>query len=500
MGEDTITEGAAIRSQLPHPVVDADGHLVESIPVLADLVRQIAGAEVADRFLGGTPSYRSRRAPILHALDVAGTQGRRAIAPWWALPTDPTDRATASVPALLHERLDELGIDFAILYPSVGLTVIGADDPEVRVAACRACNLYAAALTADLGDRLAAVATIPCHTPEEAISELEHAVGACGFKAVMVNSYVRRAPGQGADHEWYDLLAMDSTYDYGPLWARCAELGVAVTVHTPTMGLPLRSSPSCYMLNHIGNFAAGSEAFAKALVFGGVMAAVPRLQVAFLEGGVSWGVQLHGDLLSRWEKRGGSAIHRLDPSLVDFSAWDALMARYGGPTFADPVVRRATFGQSDNPPPVLDDFAASGVSTSEDLEILFDRFFFGCEADDPMVAWAYAAQGGPGSAAPRSRPALRAMLGSDLGHWDVADMRTVVPEAHELVTQGALSHAQFRAFACDNVILLHGRANPSFFDGTVVARYAAATLDADRRRSTATLTSGAATSATGSSS
>jgi len=481
-GEGAVEGGADVRARLPHPVVDADGRLVESIPVVTDLVRRLAGTEVADRFLGGSPSYRSRRAPILHGIDAVRPADRRAVAPWWALPTDPLDRATASVPALLHHRLEELGIDFAVLYPSVGLTVIGHEDHAVRTAACRAVNTYAAELTAGLGDRLAAVATIPCHTPEEALSELDHAVGTCGLKAVMVNSYVRRPPGHGADHEWYDLLAVDSLYDYDLLWARCVELGVAVTVHTPTMGLPLRASPTCYMLNHIGNFAAGSDAFAKALVFGGVMARFPTLQVAFLEGGVSWGAQLRGDLWSRWEKRGGTAIHRLDPSRVDFAVWDDLVARYGGPTFADPVVRRATFGQSDNPPPVLDDFAASGVPADGDLGPIFDRFFFGCEADDPAVAWAYAGGGAPGTPASWRTADLRAVLGSDIGHWDVADMRAVLPEAYELVTRGALDGAQFRSFACDNAILLHGRANPSFFAGTVVESYAATVLEEDRRR------------------
>ena len=42
----------------------------------------------------------------------------------WGLPTKNTlDRATAMLPELMYERLDELGIDFAVLYPTYGLTV-----------------------------------------------------------------------------------------------------------------------------------------------------------------------------------------------------------------------------------------------------------------------------------------------------------------------------------------------------------------------------------------
>ena len=56
---------------------------------------------------------RSSRAPS------AGTWTTRP--PWWSLPAANTlDRATAHLPRLLDERLDDLGIDFAVLYPSRG--------------------------------------------------------------------------------------------------------------------------------------------------------------------------------------------------------------------------------------------------------------------------------------------------------------------------------------------------------------------------------------------
>ena len=464
MERKTSTNGASIRASLDHPIVDGDGHLVESLPVVREMIREMSGSAVADRFFGSSPTYISRNAPLLPTSDVPPP--RRSIPPWWALPTGSRDRATSFLPHLLYERLDDLGIDFAVLFPSLGLTVIGSADDELRVAACRALNRYAAELLDGLGDRLAAVATIPCHTPEEALAELDHAVVELGFKSVMLNSYVRRLPGDGAEGEWFDLLALDSCYDYDPVWARCVELGVAVTVHTPTMGLPLRASPTRYMANHIGNFAASADAFAKALVFGGVMDRFPTLSVAFLECGVSWGVQLLADLIGRWEKRGGSNILNLDPSRADFATWDALVAQHGGSTFADPTVRRATFGQSDNPPAELDDFRDSGIDRVADIVDLFDRFYFGCEADDPTVHWAFADKVNPEGAQ------LRAMLGSDVGHWDVTDMDGVLHEAWELVEHGLLDAEQFRRFGCDNAIQLHGSMNPTFFDGTRVEQYA----------------------------
>jgi hypothetical protein len=220
------------------------------------------------------------------------------------------------------------------------------------------------------------------------------------------------------------------------------------------------------MFNHIGNFAASADAFAKALVFGGVAQRFPRLRFAFLECGVAWGVQLLCDLVDRWQKRGGPHIARLDPRHLDLAEWDALLLRWGGERFADPAVRAATSGQSDNPPDDVDDFSASGVRGPADIAALFDRFTFGCEADDATLAWAFASRVNP------LGTTLRPMLGSDIGHWDVGDPREVLPEAWELVEEERLSHEHFRAFACDNAIRLHGGMNEHFFDGTRVEAYA----------------------------
>jgi hypothetical protein len=31
---------------------------------------------------------------------------------------------------------------------------------------------------------------------------------------------------------WYDVLGLDSEYDYDPVWAKCVELGIAPTFHS----------------------------------------------------------------------------------------------------------------------------------------------------------------------------------------------------------------------------------------------------------------------------
>ena len=51
---------------------------------------------------------------------------------WWGWQTAGVrDRATSHLPALLYERLDELGIDFTILYPSMALGYFEVTDEEL---------------------------------------------------------------------------------------------------------------------------------------------------------------------------------------------------------------------------------------------------------------------------------------------------------------------------------------------------------------------------------
>ena len=97
-------------------------------------------------------------------------------------------------------------------------------------------------------------------------------------------------------------------------------------------------------------------------------------------------------------------------------------------------------------------------------------FYFGCEADDPSNAWAFNAKGNPLGAR------LNAIYSSDIGHFDVPDMLGVVPEAYEMVEDGLVTADDFRDFTFGNVVRLFGSGNPRFFEGTRVAREAAAIL------------------------
>jgi predicted TIM-barrel fold metal-dependent hydrolase len=485
------TASGRIRARLDHPVIDADGHLIETAPVfkhfLVDYAKQIGGGDIAARFeKAGGIDYDET---VLRPWSALSDEQRRAMwttrPPWWTFPASNTlDRATGQLPRLMYERLDDFGIDFAVLYPSRTLTTTAIRDDEVRQVACRALNAFNADVYGEYGDRMTTVAHIPMHTPDEAIAELDHAVGELGFKAILINGLVHRPVGAPADEkpgipnwgsgsaERIDTLGVDSAYDYDPVWKRCLELKVAPASHAPGMGWGSRRSVSSYMYNHMGSFAAAMDALCKSLFLGGVTRRFPGLSFALLEGGVGWACILFADIVSHWEKRNAKSIQDLDPARIDTELLMKLFAEYGDARFTADLDRvKESVTRLEPEPPYTDEWAACRIDRVEDIHDLFvPRFYFGCEADDPSVAWAFDTRANPLGAK------LRAMFSSDMGHWDVPDMSDVLAEAHELVEKGLIDEAAFRDFVFVNPARFYTSANPDFFVGTRCEQAAAKLL------------------------
>src|SRR4029077_20787294 len=125
---------------------------------------------------------------------------------------------------------------------------------------------------------------------------------------------------------------------------------------------------------------------------------------------------------------------------------------------------REYFARPGARPEELDEFAAMEAEKPEDLVALFERsFYFGCEADDPLIGWAFAENVNPHGAR------LRPILGSDIAHWDVQDMTHPIAEAFELVERGVIGEREFRELTFLIPARLHAGPNPEFFGGTVCA-------------------------------
>ena len=480
MKTNSISKSAAIRDRVGHPILDSDGHMVEMLPVFLDYLKSVAGARLSERFgneVADAVIYGGWRSPA--GADYRGARTMRG--PWWSCPARNTaDLATAMMPHLMRARLDEMGLDMSVVYPTLGLLIVNMADAELRQACARALNRMKADMYQGLTDRLLPVATISMHTPAEAIAELDYAVGQLGIRVVMMAGYVRRpieaamriSSEAGRHSYWLDTFGIDSEHDYDPVWAKCAELKVAPTFHSLGYGWGSRTSPSSYLANHLGNFAASAEAICRSLLMGGVPVRFPDLRFAFLEGGVAWARNLYCDLIAHWHKRNREAMENYNPDSIDGALFERLAAAHGGRMAqgraGEIVAAHVRWMKRSAAPDAVDEWAQSGIRSPEDIRDLFTgRFYFGCEGDDPMNALAFDTRGAPFG----SR--LGAFYGSDIGHWDVPDMKDSAEEAYELVEQGLITHEDLRAFVFENPVRFWTAVNPGFFEGTILEGAAA---------------------------
>ena len=489
-----MSKAAQVRGALKHPVVDADGHWLELQPIFQDYVREVAGPKVVDQYIAesrkhigfgwydATPEERMRSRIRRHH--------------WWGHPMGALDRTAAMIPGLFYDRLDDFGIDVALIYPTLGFNLQRAiQDDQLRYALVRAYNVMAADMFRPFADRLIPAAVIPLQTPSEAVEHLEHA-RSLGMKLMMMNTTVARTIEADADWQpdprkrrvYIDSLGLDSPYDYDPVWKKCVELKVAVTSHSGSMGWPDRISPSNFVANHLGHFAQDHHLSARSLFMGGVTERFPTLNFGFLEGGVGWACNLYADLLAHWKKRNKQFLDGPPkPTNLDRVEVRRLMERYtkGNKRFEgkiDSILARnldhveADISQEELEARDLDsdDFSHVRISGAKDVTRLYARrFFFGCEADDPMTGNAFNDKAGI---------RLKSMLGSDISHFDVLDGTEVLEEAWEMVEHGLLSESDFREFTYSNVVQLHCQMNPDFFKGTIVEKVVAKELErADAR-------------------
>jgi hypothetical protein len=239
--------------------------------------------------------------------------------------------------------------------------------------------------------------------------------------------------------------------------------------HGGGMGWTGRNSASNHMFNTIGMFADGHEAACKSIFMAGVTRRFPKLRIAFLEGGVSWGCRLYADMVGRWKKRNIKAMDNYDPAKFDRDLYKKLFEQYGDYVIKSKMDKlfQATVGIEPEqvPDELKDEWWPCRMTKAEDFLDLFVRpFYFGCEGDDPSNALAFNTKMWPMGAK------LNAIFSSDFGHWDVPDMREVLSETYELVEKELMTGDDFRDFTFSNQVKLFAGTNPDFFKGTVVEK------------------------------
>jgi predicted TIM-barrel fold metal-dependent hydrolase len=488
-------EVARIRAHVKHPIIDSDGHQNEFVPGFderfVEAVGQVAGSGLRDE-MAAAPDLRWYLMERTTPMGVAFGSSRRAaptleerrangipINAWGPPHGNALDKATALVPRLRHQRLEEIGIDYSVVYPSSGLAFPHIAPDELRQIACRALNIVNADAYRGLEDRLTPVAVIPMNTPAEAVAELEYAIGKLGLKVAMIGHVARPIPNLHREHpELFgsafriDAFGIDSDHDYDPFWAKCAELQVPLVAHGTSYGIGFRRSPTNYIYNQTTTFADAADLLCRALFLGGVTRRFPTLKFQFLECGVGWACVLYAELVHRWEKRNIGALRGyVAEAAASEAEFVRLLGEHGDAILRDNVSRLPTMNSQVGSAFGFDDFEAAEIESVQDVHDLFvPRFYFGCEADDPITPWAFNTRTNPLGAR------LRATLGSDMGHWDVPDMRGILPEAFEAVERGLIDEDDFRRFTFGHPCELFAGVNPNFFDGTAVEPYVAGAL------------------------
>ena len=104
-----------------------------------------------------------------------------------------------------------------------------------------------------------------------------------------------------------------------------------------------------------------------------------------------------------------------------------------------------------------DDYIHCNITQKQDWIDLATPYYFGCEADDRMNAVAF------GKAMPLGAR-INAIYSSDIGHFDVVDMRDPLPEAFELVEDGHITESDFHDFVFGNAAAV-GHAEPALLRG-----------------------------------
>src|SRR5581483_1786206 len=157
--------GAAMAREVA--VIDCDGHLVESVPELAEYMDPMIRANAL------TP-LRNRQGvfPSLDGFHYPTSERRE-------------DETESKVRASSHRAgsgedvlafLEKAEIEHTVLYPSEGLAVGNIGVPEYAVRLCRAYNDYVADRFRRLSPRIHPAALIPMQDPKEAVIELRRAV------------------------------------------------------------------------------------------------------------------------------------------------------------------------------------------------------------------------------------------------------------------------------------------------------------------------------------
>jgi hypothetical protein len=236
-------------------IIDGDGHVIED-----------NGAIIA-RMSAPYRGIFERKGVIFPPLDHLHAARAVETAPQ-------RDRRPPVGPQGWLDFLDDVGIEWTVLYPTVALSYGKIVSLDYACVAARAYNDWLADAYLRLDARFKGMALIPMQDPEEAVKELRRAVTELGMLGAMMPSNGLAEP-LGAKRYW-------------PVYAEADRLGCCLAIHGGCHDRFGMDQMNMYVPVHALGHPWGLTVSFASIIYNGVFDRFPRARIAFLEGGVAW--------------------------------------------------------------------------------------------------------------------------------------------------------------------------------------------------------------------
>ena len=236
-------------------IIDGDGHIMED------------NKGIIDHMESPYRDIAARKGIVFPPLDHLHS-GR-------AVETPPQrDQRPAVGPKGWLEFLDDVGIDWTVLYPTLALSYGKIVSLDYAVAASKAYNDWLAETYVKYNPRFKGMGILPMQDPQEAAKELRRAVTELGMLGAMM-------PSNGLAHPLGSKM-------FWPIYDEANRLGCCLAVHGGAHDRFGMDHMNMYVPVHALGHPWGLTINCADILYNGIFDRFPRLRIAFLEGGVAW--------------------------------------------------------------------------------------------------------------------------------------------------------------------------------------------------------------------
>jgi predicted TIM-barrel fold metal-dependent hydrolase len=172
--------------------------------------------------------------------------------------------------------MDQLEIDFQVVYPTALVWVFDVENKELAGAVCRAYNDYIAEQCSKAPKRLGGVALVPIQDPSAAAREARRAIGKRGLLGAVLPGIVGNRPLHSPE--------------FIPFFETMNDLNAPIGFHAVT-GMHYTPWADCFsdfFSTHVTAMPFSMMVAMMSVVRSGLLKTLPRLRCALLEVGASW--------------------------------------------------------------------------------------------------------------------------------------------------------------------------------------------------------------------